>query len=86
MPEKTEFARPSLTARKFLNQKKFNNNMTLRGRNMKKSELRNKLKRDIERYLKNGGKVTSIESRRDKKSLMLNAYMTAREKKFVVNF
>ena len=39
MPEKTEFARPSLTARKFLNQKKFNNNMTLRGRNMKKSEL-----------------------------------------------
>ena len=60
--------------------------MTLRGRNMKKLELRNKLKRDIERYLKTGGKVTSIESRRDKKSLMLNAYLTAREKKTVVNF
>ncbi len=74
MPEKTEFVRPSLTARRFMNQMHFNNNM--------KNEIRKKLKRDIERYLKNGGKVTSIESRRDKKSLMFNNYLTAREKKY----
>ncbi len=40
----------------------------------KKKEIREELKRDIEKFLSNGGKVTVMKTKKDKKSLKLNVF------------
>ena len=40
----------------------------------KKNETREEMKRDIEKFLSSGGKVTVLKTKKDKKSLKMNVY------------
>ena len=40
----------------------------------KKNEIREEIKRDIEKFLSSGGKVTVLKTKKDKKSLKMNVF------------